>query len=102
MLVGTALSVIIPEGVRSLISKSHGESLVSFKNFTAKTQALKYQSLFYPVLVVTPTKKDDGTINVLLHHHEDKDIHGIIGMSLVLGFLFMLLIDQISSSRSKG
>ncbi|KAK6638000.1 hypothetical protein RUM44_008424 [Polyplax serrata] len=75
MLVGTALSVIIPEGVRSLISKSH---------------------------VVTPTKKDDGTINVLLHHHEDKDIHGIIGMSLVLGFLFMLLIDQISSSRSKG
>ena len=31
-------------------------------------------------------------------HHEGADIHRYIGVSLVLGFTFMLLVDQLSGS----
>ncbi|KAL2713913.1 zinc transporter ZIP9-A isoform X1 [Vespula squamosa] len=54
LLVGTALSVIIPEGIRAL--------------FTA------------------PADSD--------HQQNDSDLHSLIGISLVLGFVFMLLVDQ--------
>ncbi len=30
------------------------------------------------------------------------EFHAIIGVALVLGFVFMLLIDQIGSSHSRG
>lgn len=60
---------------------------------------LHYQCLHFSEIL--PVGKKDGLVAVP-SHYEEKDIHGIIGMSLVLGFLFMLLIDQISSSRSKG
>lgn len=41
------------------------------------------------------------------HHGDDHDddeeaSHSIIGLALVLGFVFMLLIDQIGSSRARG
>lgn len=67
LLVGTALAVIIPEGVRSLVSENP-------------------------------------------HHHssqepeteEHKDPLSVIGISLVLGFIFMLLVDQISQSKNEN
>lgn len=67
LLVGTALAVIIPEGVRSLIPEdvhqpAHNESEI----------------------------------------HEHKDPLSAIGISLVLGFIFMLLVDQISQSRNEN
>nr|CAG4652203.1 EOG090X0EEU [Triops cancriformis] len=34
-------------------------------------------------------------------HEEGEGLHLIIGVALVLGFVFMLLVDQIGSSRSK-
>lgn len=34
------------------------------------------------------------------HEHDEEGLHNMIGLSLVLGFVFMLLIDQIGSSRS--
>ncbi len=38
------------------------------------------------------------------HSHEEnddqKDFSKVIGLSLVLGFVFMMLVDQISSRRS--
>ncbi|XP_048004110.1 zinc transporter ZIP9-A isoform X2 [Leguminivora glycinivorella] len=67
LLVGTALAVIIPEGVRSLFSE-HSAPTVVTKDFTAQPPA-----------------------------HEDKDLHSVIGITLVLGFVFMLLVDQMSS-----
>ncbi|XP_045508793.1 zinc transporter ZIP9 [Colias croceus] len=60
LLVGTALAVIIPEGVRSLF----GERAVT--NYTAEP----------PV---------------------QTDLHSVIGISLVLGFIFMLMVDQLSA-----
>ncbi|CAK1546376.1 unnamed protein product [Leptosia nina] len=62
LLVGTALAVIIPEGVRSLFA----EQTVVTKDYTPE-----------------PATKSD--------------LHSVIGISLVLGFIFMLLVDQLSS-----
>jgi len=68
LLLGTALSVIIPEGMQTL--------------------NMAYQ-------------QND-------HHHEEGEEHAenpvphLIGVSLVLGFIFMLVIDQVASSRSRG
>ncbi|XP_035456130.1 zinc transporter ZIP9 [Spodoptera frugiperda] len=66
LLVGTALAVIIPEGVRSLFSERSHPTVVT-KDFTAE-----------------PPSHDD-------------DLHSVIGVSLVLGFVFMLLVDQMST-----
>lgn len=61
LLVGTALTVIIPEGVRSLIP-----------------QDIPHQA-----------HNESGT-------HDHKDPLSVIGISLVLGFIFMLMVDQVS------
>nr|XP_023019990.1 zinc transporter ZIP9-B isoform X1 [Leptinotarsa decemlineata]XP_023019991.1 zinc transporter ZIP9-B isoform X2 [Leptinotarsa decemlineata] len=67
LLVGTALTVIIPEGVRSLIpEESHQHAHNESKTL------------------------------------EHKDPLSVIGISLVLGFIFMLLVDQISQSRNEN
>lgn len=39
------------------------------------------------------------------HHHLDHtglELHTLIGVSLTIGFIFMLLIDQISGGHSHG
>lgn len=61
LLVGTALAVIIPEGIRALFNGG--------------------------------IEDEKGSHN---------DLHSLIGISLVLGFVFMLLIDQCSVRRSGG
>lgn len=33
------------------------------------------------------------------HEHTHEELHACIGVSLVLGFVFMLLVDQIGSSH---
>ncbi|XP_044007723.1 zinc transporter ZIP9 isoform X2 [Aphidius gifuensis] len=65
LLVGTALAVIIPEGINAL--------------FTS--------------VPTTDTHAPPSDHN---------DIHRLIGISLVLGFVFMLLVDQCSSKRTGG
>lgn len=72
LLVGTALTVIIPEGIRSLYDESHLE---------AKTMQTSG----------TPT-----------HNHSADEHSSTIGLSLVLGFVFMMLVDQLSSRRKEG
>ncbi|XP_073968438.1 zinc/iron regulated transporter-related protein 102B isoform X2 [Rhodnius prolixus] len=66
LLVGTALSVIIPEGIRALFSSA------------------------------LPHKRS-VTTHALHAVNEAPDFHAVIGVSLILGFIVMLLIDQISS-----
>ncbi|KAL6422256.1 hypothetical protein ACFW04_010552 [Cataglyphis niger] len=61
LLVGTALAVIIPEGIRALF-----------------TGGISNEKGLY------------------------SDLHSLIGISLVLGFVFMLLIDQCSARKSGG
>lgn len=70
LLVGTALAVIIPEGVRSLVVESapHASNVVS-----------------------------NSPIGV--QKHDDTNVLSVIGYCLVLGFIFMLIVDQVSSKQ---
>lgn len=67
LLVGTALAVIIPEGVRSMIS----EPSISHAHNESETL-------------------------------EHSDPLSVIGISLVAGFIFMLIVDQVSQSRNEN
>lgn len=37
-----------------------------------------------------------------IHEHNEDGLHSVIGLALLLGFVFMLLIDQIGSAKSRG
>lgn len=76
LLVGTALAVIIPEGVRSL-------------------------NIVVTVHTLPSALKDDGAVVAPHEQTSSSDIHSLMGISLVLGFVFMLLVDQCSVSRSR-
>jgi len=73
LLLGTALSVIIPEGMQTLnMAYSRHEHAKHHEH----------------------GEEGEG------HGHEENPVPHLIGVSLVLGFLFMLVIDQIATSRS--
>lgn len=72
LLVGTALTVIIPEGIRSLYDESKLE---------------------------VKTLETSGAPD---HKHSADEHSSTIGLSLVLGFVFMMLVDQVSSRRKEG
>jgi len=74
LLVGTALSVIIPEGMQTL--------------------NMAYQSQIHPTHA---EGQEEGE-----HEHIENPVPHLIGVSLVLGFIFMLVIDQVASSRSQA
>jgi len=78
LLVGAALTVIIPEGIQMLYSQVLEE------------------------IERTQEKTTSGTAAELHNHdHRTQGLETVIGLALVLGFIFMLLIDQIGSSRTK-
>ncbi|XP_005746596.1 zinc transporter ZIP9 isoform X2 [Pundamilia nyererei] len=87
LLCGTALAVIIPEGVHALYEEilegghhSHGQSAVAEAS-EGKGEA---------EAALSASGK---------HEHNQEQLHAYIGVSLVLGFVFMLLVDQIGSSH---
>ncbi|XP_050097502.1 zinc transporter ZIP9 [Anopheles aquasalis] len=82
LLVGTALTVIIPEGIRSLYDERSLEAAVA---------ASKGQGTSAGVPAVPGE-----------HQHNDDEHSSTIGLSLVLGFVFMMLVDQVSSRRTEG
>ena len=49
-----------------------------------------------------PSTKKDAGVEVTHIEEASSDVHSLIGISLVLGFVFMLLVDQCSASRSRG
>ncbi|XP_078515580.1 zinc transporter ZIP9 [Lissotriton helveticus] len=83
LLCGTALAVIVPEGVHALY-----EEILEAKHHDApETQNVK------------DAVKGAEISAVHEHHHDHSRLHAYIGVSLVLGFVFMLLVDQIGSSH---
>uniref|UniRef100_A0AAX7TQE4 Zinc transporter ZIP9 n=1 Tax=Astatotilapia calliptera TaxID=8154 RepID=A0AAX7TQE4_ASTCA len=72
LLCGTALAVIIPEGVHALY-----EEILEVQHHEIKA-------------ALSASGK---------HEHNQEQLHAYIGVSLVLGFVFMLLVDQIGSSH---
>lgn len=77
LLLGTALSVIIPEGVATLNMA-----------YTAHTAHQEHGHT------------DSGGPTPGEEEHHENPGHHLIGVALVLGFIFMLIIDQVASSRS--
>ena len=77
LLLGTALSVIIPEGVATLNMA-----------YTAHTAHQDHGHT------------DSGGPTPGEEEHHENPGHHLIGVALVLGFIFMLIIDQVASSRS--
>lgn len=75
LLVGTALTVIIPEGVNSLYTQ----------------RGIK------PVTSPVQQEISNGETH---EHHRTEEYSSTIGLSLVLGFVFMMVVDQISSRKS--
>lgn len=81
LLVGTALTVIIPEGIRSLYMDSNGPQA--------------------PAAAAAPMD-DVAKLNAagVNETHKAHDYSRTIGLSLVLGFVFMMLVDQVSQRKS--
>lgn len=87
LLCGTALAVIIPEGVHALyeeilegVHHSHSQAgVVEASEAKGEAEA-----------ALDTTGK---------HEHGHEQLHACIGVSLVLGFVFMLLVDQIGSAH---
>jgi len=92
LLVGTALAVIIPEGVHALLFPSgehHENHHVAGKATGANAGA---------AAEVGAHKEAIKLDAAATHHHENEstiELHSWIGVALVLGFVFMLLVDQI-------
>uniref|UniRef100_A0A8C2R1T3 Zinc transporter ZIP9 n=1 Tax=Capra hircus TaxID=9925 RepID=A0A8C2R1T3_CAPHI len=85
LLCGTALAVIMPEGVHALY-----EDILEGKHH----QASQTQNVIASdKAAVVPVAHEHE------HSHDHTQLHAYIGVSLVLGFVFMLLVDQIGSSH---
>lgn len=81
ILSSTALSVIIPEGVSSI----YGASNIKHVHRESGGGGVVDHTMLNSTEVTEPT-----------------DMHRVVGITLLAGFLLMLLIDQISSSNSHG
>ncbi|XP_062909982.1 zinc transporter ZIP9 isoform X2 [Mobula hypostoma] len=82
LLCGTALAVIVPEGVHALYEDALHDKHVHGDEVGKAEDPLK-----------------TGQSAETNHDHEHVTLHAYIGVSLVLGFVFMLLVDQIGSSH---
>ncbi|KAI3387339.1 hypothetical protein SNEBB_003861 [Seison nebaliae] len=90
LLVGASLAVIIPEGVHLLYEAVETSTTIS--KTSMNSNGLK---TINEMEIKQSTHQDHD------HHHNDPHIY--IGLSLVLGFVFMLLVDELAnilSSRS--
>lgn len=96
LLVGTALTVIIPEGIRALYS-SDVHVMVSSQSPNGK---LAEQLHAGSAVAAGSSGVVVAGVNADSHDH-DPEHSATIGLSLVLGFIFMMIVDQISSRRNK-
>lgn len=87
LLCGTALAVIIPEGVHAL----YEEILEGGHHSPGQVGVVEASE------VKSEAEAALGASGK--HEHSHEQLHACIGVSLVLGFVFMLLVDQIGSSH---
>ncbi|XP_013380707.1 zinc transporter ZIP9-like [Lingula anatina] len=91
LLVGTALAVIIPEGVHTL----YESELHKHESHTGHGQAVRH--VLQEVAQVAADKHAEHTHSEEHEHSHGMEMHSLIGVALVLGFVFMLLVDQLGS-----
>lgn len=93
LLVGTALSVIIPEGISTLYMTQMRELVLHQRTEGASTHGDHNEA--------SRTLEKSGQSH---HDHrrlEELDPRNMVGATLVLGFLFMLLVDQLVSRHRR-
>nr|CAG4646605.1 EOG090X0EEU [Macrothrix elegans] len=83
LLVGAALAVIIPEGMDMLYSNQLHDLKLKYSSQRGIDHA-------------DPSKEAQES-----EHENRESLHSVVGIALVLGFIFMLLIDQIGSSKAR-
>ncbi|CAH8661836.1 unnamed protein product [Heterobilharzia americana] len=122
LLLGAALVVVIPEGVAAIYhshsyhhgirdgnDQNHQNSPGSRKLTAADSVALANANLPLPVNNIDQSKNQNEEIGKHNSHHDslphinsehennnNSNIHQRVGIALLLGYLFMLLIDQMS------
>ena len=130
LLIGTALAVIIPEGVNTLYSsqKCMEQNHHEHKRFADNNLAIFKEQLSYNVNINKPIRFVRNLINkeepskdhkqeaneqlkikemsqnsAISHenlHNHSNNSHSLVGLTLVLGFVFMLIVDQIGGKIS--
>ncbi|XP_065919269.1 zinc transporter ZIP9-like [Dysidea avara] len=85
LLVGTALTVIIPEGMDTILEEV---SSVHEKDLSASVPTASQGE--------TPSSSDHDHPG---SHELPQQCHVFIGVSMALGFVFMLLVDQLAGSH---
>jgi len=90
LIVGTALSVIIPEGVHAIYEQEH-----SGHDHTHIHEHHEHHE--HRTHVDTTTGGNFGLAQFHEQFKPDVELHSMIGISLSLGFVFMLLVDNLCS-----
>lgn len=117
LLVGTALAVIIPEGVNAMYNNGvghhhhHHHDPKDTAAVKVVEKAAERPAVPAAAAVVGGGSHHEaagdhgaaGTVHELHHdhaegHHDMTEEHSIIGISLVAGFIFMLLVDQMGGN----
>ncbi|XP_056401253.1 zinc transporter ZIP9 isoform X2 [Hyla sarda] len=120
LLCGTALAVIVPEGVHALYEEALEDDTKLCSTVQSIEDVHKLQDDLDRLSVWASTwqmrfnvdkskhhelesqkvkEAETGPEVSSVHEHDHSNLHGYIGVSLVLGFVFMLLVDQIGSSH---
>jgi len=128
LLIGTALAVIIPEGIHTLytVDTKVDTDHLNIKNDISHNhvghkhrRSLEEKDLDIDPLMQlelnrkkrSDTVKDPGKADIdakfslekssdSSHVHKNENAHSAIGVTLVLGFIFMLIVDQIGGKIS--
>lgn len=102
LLIGTALAVIIPEGVNALYADSHPHS--HHNGHQPHSLSHSHESGDSSSAVATQRRVLGDVVESNADLHVDETLvssgiepHALIGLMLVLGFVFMMLVDQLSS-----
>ncbi|KAL8589690.1 hypothetical protein ACOMHN_027198 [Nucella lapillus] len=119
LLVGTALAVIIPEGVNAMYNNGAGHNHHHHQDESAAVKVVEKAAAEAPAglaaagvgegkggghlgaavgTVHEPHHHDAAAQGHVEHQHDMTEEHSIIGISLVVGFIFMLLVDQLGGS----
>jgi len=98
LLIGTALAVIIPEGVNALYADSHSHAHHHRDHHSHHVGSIDSSSavatqrrVLGDVAPPSPVVEEDQEVK------DGIEPHSLIGLMLVLGFVFMMLVDQLSS-----
>ncbi|KAG9508433.1 Zinc transporter ZIP9, partial [Fragariocoptes setiger] len=99
IMIGTGMSIIIPEGINSIYYKPHQLLTTSSPHHLlnqASSRPASDQNDRYDSSSVTESNQLNNYSNA--QDTDNKTYSAIVGLSLVCGFVLMLLIDQLSTA----